>query len=110
MKVILLCTGLPSHPQYELVKRQCTGCPGMITFYIKGNLEHASAFLSNLKVSTRRILILGAHLKKHIGADCRRVFDVRTASIVNHATVSDLCVVSPCSFLQLPRASAAMKA
>lgn len=42
--------GLPSHPQHELMKRQCTGCPGMITFYIKGKLEHASAFLSNLKL------------------------------------------------------------
>uniref|UniRef100_A0A671Z2V4 Cystathionine gamma-lyase n=1 Tax=Sparus aurata TaxID=8175 RepID=A0A671Z2V4_SPAAU len=42
--------GLPSHPQHEVMKRQCTGCPGMITFYIKGKLEHASAFLSNLKI------------------------------------------------------------
>ncbi|KAI4829167.1 hypothetical protein KUCAC02_023228 [Chaenocephalus aceratus] len=42
--------GLPSHPQHEVVKKQCTGCPGMITFYIKGKLEHASAFLSNLKL------------------------------------------------------------
>ncbi|KAM6327416.1 cystathionine gamma-lyase [Podargus strigoides] len=42
--------GLPSHPQHELVKRQCTGCPGMVTFYIKGNLKHAAAFLKNLKV------------------------------------------------------------
>ncbi|XP_076870856.1 cystathionine gamma-lyase [Brachyhypopomus gauderio] len=42
--------GLPSHPQYELMKRQCTGCPGMITFYIKGKLEHATTFLSNLKL------------------------------------------------------------
>ncbi|KAJ8408477.1 hypothetical protein AAFF_G00258910 [Aldrovandia affinis] len=42
--------GLPSHPQHELVKRQCTGCPGMITFYIKGKLENASSFLSNLKL------------------------------------------------------------
>uniref|UniRef100_A0A668AN45 Cystathionine gamma-lyase n=1 Tax=Myripristis murdjan TaxID=586833 RepID=A0A668AN45_9TELE len=42
--------GLPSHPQHELMKRQCTGCPGMITFYIKGKLEHATAFLSNLKL------------------------------------------------------------
>ncbi|KAJ7419638.1 cystathionine gamma-lyase [Willisornis vidua] len=41
--------GLPSHPQHELVKRQCTGCPGMVTFYIKGNLKHATAFLKNLK-------------------------------------------------------------
>ncbi|XP_068176354.1 cystathionine gamma-lyase-like [Antennarius striatus] len=42
--------GLPSHPQHELMKRQCTGCSGMITFYIKGQLEHATTFLSNLKV------------------------------------------------------------
>ncbi|GAA6076243.1 cystathionine gamma-lyase, partial [Tachysurus ichikawai] len=42
--------GLPSHPQHELVKRQSTGCPGMITFYIKGKLEHATAFLKNLKL------------------------------------------------------------
>uniref|UniRef100_A0A8C0EV55 Cystathionine gamma-lyase n=1 Tax=Bubo bubo TaxID=30461 RepID=A0A8C0EV55_BUBBB len=42
--------GLPSHPQHELVKRQCTGCPGMVTFYIKGSLEHAATFLKNLKV------------------------------------------------------------
>ncbi|XP_020494903.1 cystathionine gamma-lyase [Labrus bergylta] len=42
--------GLPSHPQHDIMKRQCTGCPGMITFYIKGELEHASAFLSNLKL------------------------------------------------------------
>uniref|UniRef100_A0A8D3C823 Cystathionine gamma-lyase n=1 Tax=Scophthalmus maximus TaxID=52904 RepID=A0A8D3C823_SCOMX len=42
--------GLPSHPQHEVMKRQCTGCPGMITFYIKGKLEHATAFLSNLKM------------------------------------------------------------
>ncbi|XP_066548107.1 cystathionine gamma-lyase isoform X2 [Amia ocellicauda] len=42
--------GLPSHPQFELMKRQCTGCPGMITFYIKGQLSHANAFLGNLKL------------------------------------------------------------
>ncbi|XP_063795167.1 cystathionine gamma-lyase [Pseudophryne corroboree] len=42
--------GLPSHPQYELTKRQCTGVPGMVTFYIKGGLEHATIFLKSLKV------------------------------------------------------------
>uniref|UniRef100_A0A8C9A964 Cystathionine gamma-lyase n=1 Tax=Prolemur simus TaxID=1328070 RepID=A0A8C9A964_PROSS len=42
--------GLPSHPQHELAKRQCTGCPGMVTFYIKGTLQHAERFLKNLKV------------------------------------------------------------
>uniref|UniRef100_A0A672LKW8 Cystathionine gamma-lyase n=1 Tax=Sinocyclocheilus grahami TaxID=75366 RepID=A0A672LKW8_SINGR len=44
--------GLPSHPQHELTKRQCTGCPGMISFYIKGKLEHASTFLRSLKLFT----------------------------------------------------------
>ncbi|KAM8805844.1 cystathionine gamma-lyase-like [Eudromia elegans] len=48
----VLFPGLPSHPQHELIKRQCTGCPGMITFYIKGNLENAVAFLTSLKVIT----------------------------------------------------------
>ncbi|CAI5776948.1 cystathionine gamma-lyase [Podarcis lilfordi] len=48
----VLFPGLPSHPQYELMQRQCTGCPGMISFYIKGNLENASTFLKNLKLFT----------------------------------------------------------
>ncbi len=48
----VLYPGLPSHPQYELVKRQCTGCPGMVTFYIKGELRHAEAFLKSLKIFT----------------------------------------------------------
>lgn len=34
------------------MKKQCTGCPGMITFYIKGTLENATMFLSNLRVIT----------------------------------------------------------
>ncbi|CAO2600531.1 Cystathionine gamma-lyase [Lemmus lemmus] len=42
--------GLPSHPQHELAKRQCTGCPGMVSFYIKGTLRHAETFLKSLKV------------------------------------------------------------
>ncbi|XP_026555954.1 cystathionine gamma-lyase [Pseudonaja textilis] len=44
--------GLQSHPQYDLTQRQCTGCPGIISFYIKGNLENASQFLKNLKLFT----------------------------------------------------------
>ncbi|XP_023788008.1 cystathionine gamma-lyase-like [Cyanistes caeruleus] len=42
--------GLPSHPQYHVMQKQCTGCPGMITFYIKGEKENAVAFLKSLKV------------------------------------------------------------
>ncbi|XP_036612012.1 cystathionine gamma-lyase [Trichosurus vulpecula] len=48
----VIYAGLPSHPQYELMQRQCTGCPGMVTFYIKGELAHAEAFLKNLKIFT----------------------------------------------------------
>ncbi|XP_048352035.1 cystathionine gamma-lyase [Sphaerodactylus townsendi] len=48
----VLFPGLASHPQYELMKRQTTGCPGMISFYIKGNLESATTFLKNLKLFT----------------------------------------------------------
>jgi len=44
--------GLPSHPQHELVKRQCYGHSGMMSFYIKGGLEESKAFLSALKVVT----------------------------------------------------------
>uniref|UniRef100_A0A8C5QUB6 Cystathionine gamma-lyase n=1 Tax=Leptobrachium leishanense TaxID=445787 RepID=A0A8C5QUB6_9ANUR len=42
--------GLPSHPQYELTKRQCAGVSGMVTFYIKGDLKHAGTFLKSLKL------------------------------------------------------------
>lgn len=45
-----MVAGLPSHPQHELAKRQCTGCPGMVSFYIKGTLKHAQTFLKSLKL------------------------------------------------------------
>jgi cystathionine gamma-lyase len=41
---------LPSHPQYDLAKRQSRGGGGMITFAIQGNLENARVFLENLKI------------------------------------------------------------
>ncbi|XP_014674305.1 PREDICTED: cystathionine gamma-lyase-like [Priapulus caudatus] len=44
--------GLPSHPQYELGKRQCRGYSGMVSFYIKGALQEAKTFLSELKLIT----------------------------------------------------------
>uniref|UniRef100_A0A0P4X030 cystathionine gamma-lyase n=1 Tax=Scylla olivacea TaxID=85551 RepID=A0A0P4X030_SCYOL len=45
--------GLPSHPQYELSKRQCHGHSGMLSFYIKGNnLEVSKKFFQKLKVFT----------------------------------------------------------
>ncbi|XP_078074585.1 cystathionine gamma-lyase-like isoform X2 [Mustelus asterias] len=42
--------GLPSHPQYDLAKQQCTGSSGMMVFLIKGGLENAKTFLNNLKL------------------------------------------------------------
>lgn len=44
--------GLPSHPQYELGKRQMIGYSGMCVFYIKGGLKESSAFLKALKIFT----------------------------------------------------------
>lgn len=44
--------GLPSHPQHEIAKKQSSGHGGMITFYVKGGLDKARAFLENLRVFT----------------------------------------------------------
>jgi cystathionine gamma-lyase len=42
--------GLPSHPQYELAKKQMKGPGGMITFYLKGGLPESRQFLENLRI------------------------------------------------------------
>lgn len=42
--------GLPSHPQHALAKEQMHGFGGMITFYLKGGLSSARAFLESVKV------------------------------------------------------------
>lgn len=42
--------GLKSHPQHELINKQCRGYSGMISFEIKGNLETATTFLKTLKI------------------------------------------------------------
>jgi cystathionine gamma-lyase len=42
--------GLESHPQHELFKRQMKGFGGMISIYIKGDLEQTILFLKSLKV------------------------------------------------------------
>jgi len=44
--------GLPSHPQHDLVQRQCYGHSGMISFYLKGKLPESRKFLSALKLVT----------------------------------------------------------
>lgn len=42
--------GLPSHPQYKLILKQCTGHSGMITFYIKGGLRASRTFVRSLRI------------------------------------------------------------
>lgn len=51
--------GLESHPQHELYKRQMRGFSGMISFYIKTNLEGTKFFLRNLKLITTAISLGG---------------------------------------------------
>lgn len=42
--------GLPSHPQYELAKRQLKGFGGMISFEINGGIDEVNNFVKNLKI------------------------------------------------------------
>src|SRR5690606_28599981 len=44
--------GLESHPQHELARRQQRGFGGMITFFLRGDLEAARRFLSSVRLFT----------------------------------------------------------
>ena len=44
--------GLPSHPEHELVKKQCSGFSGMVAFEIHGDLQAARALLESLRIFT----------------------------------------------------------
>ncbi|KAG6623259.1 Cystathionine gamma-lyase [Phytophthora cinnamomi] len=46
--------GLKSHPQHEIAKNQASGFGGMVTFYVRGGLEKARAFLENLELFAGR--------------------------------------------------------
>lgn len=48
----VLYPGLPSHPQYALACKQMRGAGGMITFYIKGGISAARAFLESVQLFT----------------------------------------------------------
>jgi cystathionine gamma-lyase len=42
--------GLPSHPQYELAKKQMNGFGGIVTFFIKGGLDASRTFLERCRL------------------------------------------------------------
>jgi len=42
--------GLPSHPQYELAKRQMKNFSGIITFQVENGVEQAKTFVEKLKI------------------------------------------------------------
>jgi len=46
----VLYPGLPSHPQHELAREQMDGFGGIVTFFIKGDLDDARRFLERCKV------------------------------------------------------------
>ena len=48
----VLYPGLPSHPQHELAKRQMQGFGGIVTVFVKGDLETARRFLERARVFT----------------------------------------------------------
>uniref|UniRef100_A0A8C5V507 Cystathionine gamma-lyase n=1 Tax=Microcebus murinus TaxID=30608 RepID=A0A8C5V507_MICMU len=45
--------GCPPHPQHELAEASVHRLYGMVTFYIKGALQHAETFLKSLKVTSK---------------------------------------------------------
>lgn len=46
----VLYPGLPSHPQYDLAAKQMDGFGGIVTFFIKGDVENARRFLERSKL------------------------------------------------------------
>ena len=46
----VLYPGLPSHPQHELAAKQMNGFGGIVTFFIKGDVEDARRFLERCEI------------------------------------------------------------
>jgi cystathionine gamma-lyase len=46
----VLYPGLPSHPEHELARKQMAGFGGIVTFFIKGDLDDARRFLERCDV------------------------------------------------------------
>ncbi len=58
--------GLESHPQHAIARKQMTGFGGMITFFLKGGLPEARAFLEKVKIFTLAESLGGVEsLNKH---------------------------------------------
>lgn len=51
--------GLPSHPQYELVKRQMSGFGSMISFELKGGYEAGRRLMDNVRLATLAVSLGG---------------------------------------------------
>jgi methionine-gamma-lyase len=51
--------GLPSHPQYELVKRQMSGPGAMISFGVKGGVEAGARLMDSVKLAALAVSLGG---------------------------------------------------
>lgn len=51
--------GLPSHPQYDLVRRQMSGPGAMISFELKGGLEAGEKLMNSVKLATLAVSLGG---------------------------------------------------
>jgi methionine-gamma-lyase len=51
--------GLPSHPQYELARRQMSGPGSMISFELKGGLEAGKILMDNVRVAILAVSLGG---------------------------------------------------
>jgi len=53
--------GLPSHPSYEVAKRQMSGAGGMLSFQVRGGREAAMAVAARVRLFTRATSLGGPH-------------------------------------------------
>jgi len=51
--------GLPSHPKYEIGKKQMAGPGGMISFEVKGGIEGGKVVMNNVKLCTLAVSLGG---------------------------------------------------
>ncbi|MBX3115112.1 MAG: PLP-dependent transferase [Fimbriimonadaceae bacterium] len=55
----VLYPGLPTHPHHELAKKQMTGFGGMVSFYLKADLDQTIKFLQSTKLFTLAVSLGG---------------------------------------------------